>query len=220
MRFIYSDGGRSDYFKATNVGDCVTRAIANATGKDYKEVYDSLNALAKSERTGKRKKRVSNSRNGVYRNTARKYLESLGWVWKPTMTIGSGCKVHLDENELPNGTLIVSVSKHFTCVKDGVLYDTYDCTRDGTRCVYGYYYKPINLDDKWKETPRMKQMFKEGDVAILNSNDNEWKVKIVLPIQEEDGSWWYEVECVDPRVSENIRKKCHREVTQSRLRRI
>lgn len=65
-----------------------------------------------------------------------------------------------------------------------------------------------------------KQLFKEGDVAILNSNDNEWKVKVVLPIQEEDGSWWYEVECIDPRVSENIRKKCHREVTQSRLRRI
>lgn len=37
MKFHYSDGGRSNYFKATNVGDCVTRAICNATGKDYKE---------------------------------------------------------------------------------------------------------------------------------------------------------------------------------------
>lgn len=32
MKFHYSDGGRSNYFKATNVGDCVTRAICNATG--------------------------------------------------------------------------------------------------------------------------------------------------------------------------------------------
>ena len=57
------------------------------------------------------------------------------------MFIGKGCKVHLDEKELPGGTLIVSVSKHLTCVKDGILYDTYDCTRGGRRCVYGYYKK-------------------------------------------------------------------------------
>lgn len=140
MKVVISDGGRSKYFKAENVGDCVTRAIAHATGIDYKEVYDNLNKLAKKERLGKHK--ISNSRSGVRRTTARKYLESLGWVWKPTMRIGQGCAVHLREDELPKGNLIVSVSKHFTCVKDGVLYDTYDCTRGGTRCVYGYFYYP------------------------------------------------------------------------------
>ena len=36
MKFIYDDGGRSKYFKAKGVSDCVTRAICNATGKDYK----------------------------------------------------------------------------------------------------------------------------------------------------------------------------------------
>lgn len=139
MKFVYDDGGRSKYFRAENVGDCVTRAIANATGLDYKVIYDRLNALAKSERTGKRKRGKSNSRDGVYKNTFKKYLEELGWTWHPTMQIGQGCKVHLCEEELPKGTLIVSVSKHLTCVKDGVLYDTYDCTRDGMRCVYGYW---------------------------------------------------------------------------------
>lgn len=49
MKFHYSDGGRSNYFKATNVGDCVTRAICNATGKDYKEVYKALNELSLTE---------------------------------------------------------------------------------------------------------------------------------------------------------------------------
>ena len=142
MEFIYSDGGRSKYFRAEDVGDCVTRAIANATGKDYKEIYDALNLLAKSERTGKRKKKVSNSRSGVYTRTAGKYLESLGWVWRPTMFIGSGCQVHVRADELPSGNLVLNLSRHFTCVKDGVLYDTYDCSRDGTRCVYGYWYKP------------------------------------------------------------------------------
>ena len=50
MQFVYSDGGRSKYFKAEGVGDCCARAIANATGLDYKEVYDSLNELAKQEK--------------------------------------------------------------------------------------------------------------------------------------------------------------------------
>ena len=138
MRFEYADGGRSRYFKG-RAGDCVVRAICNATGRDYKEVYDAINALAESERVGVRKRGRSSARNGVYTPTARKYLESIGWGFVPTMAIGKGCRVHLDPEELPGGTLIVKVSKHFTCVRDGVLVDTYDCSRGGSRCVYGYY---------------------------------------------------------------------------------
>ena len=138
MNFKYSDGGRSKYFKGRS-GDCVTRAICNATGKDYLEVYNAINELAKSERTGKRKKGVSNARNGVYKTTYDKYLKSIGWVWHSSMNIGSGCQTHLRSEELPKGTLIVKVSRHLTCVKDGIIYDTGDCSRRGTRCVYGYY---------------------------------------------------------------------------------
>lgn len=141
MEFVYSDGGRSKYFKAERVGDCCARAIANATGLDYKEVYDSLNELAKYEKTGKKKKKISNARSGVYKSTADKYLKSLGWKWHACMTIGSGCQVHVKADELPRGNLVLNLSRHFTCVKNGVLYDTYDCSRDGTRCVYGYWFK-------------------------------------------------------------------------------
>lgn len=141
MEWIYDDGGRSKYFKAENVRDCVTRAIAIGTGKDYKEIYDLINEFAKKERTGTRKRGKSSARNGVYKNTTRRVLESLGWKWVPTMTIGSGCTVHLSADELPEGVLIVSVSRHLTCVIDGVIHDTYDCSRDETRCVYGYYVK-------------------------------------------------------------------------------
>ena len=140
MRFVYSDGGRSEYFKAENVGDCVCRAICNATGLDYKKVYDELNRRCKATRLPKRRRTKSSSaREGVYRKTYAKYIESFGWKWIPTMLVGHGCQTHLREDELPNGTLIVKVSRHLTCVKDGVLYDTYDCTRDGERCVYGYW---------------------------------------------------------------------------------
>lgn len=139
MKFVYDDGGRSNYFKGT-ADDCVCRAVCNATGLDYKYVYDLINEIAKCERTGKRKRGKSSARNGVYRTTEKKLIEEeLGFKWHPMMKIGSGCKVHLNEEELPSGNLIVAVSKHLTCVRDGVLVDTYDCSRDGTRCVYGYW---------------------------------------------------------------------------------
>ena len=143
MKFVYSDGGRSNYFKGT-AGDCVCRAICNATGLDYKVVYDKINEVAKKERTSSRKRGKSSARNGVYRYTEKKVIEEwLGWEWVPTMKVGEGCKVHLCEGELLEyKPIIVRVSKHLTCVKNGVIYDTFDCSREGNRCVYGYWRKP------------------------------------------------------------------------------
>ncbi|HEY0308112.1 MAG TPA: hypothetical protein VGB94_08125 [Acidobacteriaceae bacterium] len=139
MEFIFHDGGRATAGYKGRTGDCVTRAIVIATGKTYQEVYDELNRLAQAECVSKRKKKRSNSRTGVYRQTYQRYLESLGWQWTSTMSIGSGCQIHLRASELPQGPLLVKVSRHLTAVIDGVLYDTYNCSRGGTRCVYGYF---------------------------------------------------------------------------------
>ena len=141
MEWVYNDGGRADAgFKGTT-GDCVCRAIAIATERPYREVYDLINEFGKVERTGKRKKGKSSARNGVYKDTIRKVMEHYGWVWHPTMQIGSGCKVHLRDGELPKGRLVVNVSKHTTAVIDGTIHDIYDPSRDGERCVYGYFTK-------------------------------------------------------------------------------
>ena len=141
MKWIYDDGGRADAgFKGTT-GDCVCRAIAIATERPYREVYELINEYGKQERTGKRKKGKSNARTGVYKETIRKVMEHLGWVWHPTMQIGSGCKVHLRDGELPKGRLVVNVSRHTTAVIDGVCHDIYNPSRDGERCVYGYFTK-------------------------------------------------------------------------------
>lgn len=59
----------------------------------------------------------------------------------PRMKIGSGCTMHLRKDELPSGTIICKTSRHVVTAIDGVVQDTYDCTRDGTRCVYGYWKK-------------------------------------------------------------------------------
>lgn len=129
LAFQYNDGGRSRYFKAQKVGDCVTRAFAIATGKDYKEVYDLIFKIAKET-----------PRNGVRKSVSKKVAKQLGGVWHPLMSIGTGCKSHLRVNEVPmQGKIVCSVSKHLTAIIDGVINDTYDCGRDGDRCVYGYW---------------------------------------------------------------------------------
>lgn len=148
--WAHNDGGRASAGYLGNAGDCVARSISIATGKPYEEIYDALNALAVSERTGKRKRGISSARKGVYRQTYHRYLLSIGWQWTPTMLIGQGCKVHLRKEELPSGRLVVCVSKHLVAVIDGVIQDTHDPSRNGTRCVYGYFTKGSHERDERK----------------------------------------------------------------------
>lgn len=137
MRHEYNDGGRSRYFGAANVGDCVTRAFAIATDRDYKDVYDELFDASKNARL---KRHRRSPRSGLYKNVFEPRFKQAGAVWTPTMFIGSGCKVHLHEDEFPSeGRYIARLSKHLCAVVDGVIHDTYDPSREGTRCVYGYW---------------------------------------------------------------------------------
>ena len=142
MRVVINDGGRAAAGFRGARGDCVARSIAIVTGRPYREVYDRLaegNATQRvSKRTGRRARSASDGIN-VKRKWCRDYMRELGFVWVPTMQIGSGCTVHLRKDELPAGRLIVSVSKHWTAVIDGVIHDVYNPDRGGTRCVYGYW---------------------------------------------------------------------------------
>ena len=146
--YKYNDGGREHSGYKGKAGDCVVRAIAIATELPYQEVYDGLKVAnqeyADSRRTRQAKKikaKGTTPRNGNYRDVYQSYLESKGWIWNPTMKIGQGCKVHLKADELPSGKIICRLSKHIVAVIDGVVNDTYDCSRDGKRCVYGYFHK-------------------------------------------------------------------------------
>ena len=149
LDFQYNSGGREKYFTKERVGDCVCRAIAIANDMDYLEVYNMINEYSKKEHITKRKTKKSSARNGVFKDTEKKILEKLGWKWVACMQIGKGCQVHLRANEIPmNKTIIVQVSKHLTCVKNGVINDTYNCSRNGTRCVYGYWVKDITQKEE------------------------------------------------------------------------
>ncbi len=143
MEWVYNDGGRKAAGRKGDTGDCVTRAIAIATGLPYLEVYDVLAEGNKTQRRGKhdKKGRTRSASNGI--NTKRKwfkdYMKSLGFEWVAVMGIGTGCIMHLHPDEIPMGTIIAKVSRHYVAVIDGVVYDTYDPSRNGNRCVYGYW---------------------------------------------------------------------------------
>lgn len=168
MQWVYDDGGRSQSGFKGKAGDCVTRAVAIASGRPYLEIYEALSRGMKTQRLTKRhSRRKASARNGV--STGRKwfkdYMAELGFRWVPCMTVGAGCKVHLHDGELPPGRLVVSVSGHYTAVIDGVIRDTSDPQREtltfepdtgralrpgesrnhngifrvSRRCVYGYF---------------------------------------------------------------------------------
>jgi len=139
--FTYNDGGRSSSGFKGNARDCVCRAISIVSGKDYKEVYNYLAKMNATQRMpkGKRKSKTASQGINVRRQWFKNYMKSLGFEWIPTMNIGSGCKVHLLADELPNGKIICQVSKHFVAVIDGVINDTFDPSRGGKRCVYGIW---------------------------------------------------------------------------------
>ncbi len=148
LKFEVDDGGRAAAGYKGQAGDCVVRSISIVTGMPYQKIYDDLLKANKEFRNTSRtklarslKQKNDSPRSGTHRVVLKKYLAQLGFQWTPTMFVGKGCKVHLKKEELPSGTLLVSCSKHITVVKDGILYDTHDCSRNGTRCVYGYWTK-------------------------------------------------------------------------------
>jgi hypothetical protein len=143
MRWTLDDGGRAAAgFKGT-AGDCVCRSIAIVTGVPYGEVYARLADETGRQRAGKRGRKAASARNGI--STGRKwfkeYMAELGLRFVPLMGIGTGCTAHLRDGEswVPAGRVIVNVSKHYTALVDGVIHDTHDPSREGTRCVYGYW---------------------------------------------------------------------------------
>ena len=147
VTWIWDDGGRHAAGHKGLAGDCVARALAIASGRPYQEVYDRLAEGNANQRTSKHDKpnhprlKAKTASHGILtgRKWFKDYMAELGAKWVPTMTIGSGCQVHLHVDELPKGRLVLKLSRHFCAFIDGVIHDCYDSSREGTRCVYGYW---------------------------------------------------------------------------------
>ena len=152
MAFEYNDGGREAAGFKGKAGDCVVRAIAIAMQKPYKEVYNAMRECGKAERRGKRGGR-SNPRGGVFvkRKWFKDWMQAQGWEWVCINRIGQASKTHLTASELPTGRLICATSKHYVAFINGVVNDTFDSSRGGSRMVYGYWREKGILENN-KET--------------------------------------------------------------------
>ena len=147
MTYRTTDGGRAAAGYKGLTEDCACRALAIAAEIEYREAYDLINAYCADVTGQKPRKRwwgKSSARTGVHHLIFRRLMADLGWKWTPTTTIGSGTKVRVRSDELPKGRLILSLSRHYAAFIDGELLDNHDSSRDGTRCVYGYWLKEGN----------------------------------------------------------------------------
>lgn len=104
--------------KGIKTGDCVVRAIATATDKDYLELRRELN----------RKKREWGFTSCKDTKFLYEYLTNYPrLIFKPIK--GEARIKGSDFTELhPTGTFILKMAGHITACIDGVIFDTWDCT--------------------------------------------------------------------------------------------
>lgn len=132
LNWNWNDGGRFSSGFVGLTGDCVTRAIAIATGENYRHVYKELgDATARSPRFG------------VNTVVADAYLRPRGWTYQ---TIPS-CLLH--DAPLPGGVTIVRLDSerigrpgHLCTVINQVVHDTWDPTADNELNCVGFWTNP------------------------------------------------------------------------------
>jgi hypothetical protein len=151
LPFQWHDGGRAAAgFPDTNsageaLRDCVCRAIATASERDYGKVHEKLCALGWSPGTADR---LPEEMADV--DTC---LKANGWTWTPFIgRLVYLCAEHLCADGLPpSGRLIVRCNEHLTAVIDGVVHDTFNCSETGLHCepppprVFGYYQRALSV---------------------------------------------------------------------------
>lgn len=91
--------------------DCVIRSISCATGKSWDYVYNYLSDIAQYEGT------LLDKREFVRNYLDRTFTRLHNIYGKVGEVIAM----------FPNSTILISMTGHLTCAKNGILYDTFDC---------------------------------------------------------------------------------------------
>lgn len=102
------------------VNDCVVRAISMAEGKTWDKTYEELSHIAKHEGI------LLDDVNFVEGYLDKRYKRACHY----SKTVGEFLEEH------KKGTYLVTMQGHITCIKDGVLYDTFDCTDRRMWCAW------------------------------------------------------------------------------------
>lgn len=110
--------------RGIHTNDCVKRAIAVATGMDYKKVQLELNRYKKV--TGA--KRFSSDRN------PHRYVEEVLHGKKIELADGTNAEDFC--LSYPKGRYILDMKEHWSCIVDGVIYDSWNCSRQMVYYAY------------------------------------------------------------------------------------
>lgn len=129
VEYIYSDGGRKKYYKARHVRDCACRALAISTNRDYKESYELCNKYI-WECT---RSRVT-VRNGMATRAVKEMMKSLGY----RRVNCENRNVHISDTAKKKGTFYILTKNHALCMKDGIIYDTWNSGRANPKVRYYY----------------------------------------------------------------------------------
>lgn len=99
-----------------SVNDCVIRAISLAENKSWDKVYDELSILAKDEAI------LLDDITFVDNYLDKKYKRICYKCKGERITI----KEFIKENRI--GTYLITMQGHITCVINGILFDTWNCS--------------------------------------------------------------------------------------------
>ena len=112
-----------------SVDDCVKRSIALATGIPYLEVQKGLNDH----------KKITGVKKFYSTPNPESYMKKvLGFDRIEVSKNADGTRVTVEEFAKlhPCGRFVISISGHWTACVDGIVYDTWDCCKEG---VLSYY---------------------------------------------------------------------------------
>ena len=100
---------------ARHIEDCTVRAISTVQNKTWSEVYDELSDLAREK--------------GLLFSDAQFIEDYLDERYERTCYKNNGLAMTVGEfvENNPSGTYLVTMRGHISCVKEGILLDTWDC---------------------------------------------------------------------------------------------
>lgn len=144
LKFVYNDGGRAAAGFKGQTEDCVTRAIAIATGRPYREVYHTVNDVIRLKKKNLRKPCTSSARTGVIPLLLTHIMKHFGFEHtNVTKITGTDIKHISRENYkagvFPEGVIIARLKRHVCVIKDGVVHDTFNPAEHGKTVLYGYW---------------------------------------------------------------------------------
>ena len=136
FKYQFNDGGRAKAgFRKRFAGDCGARAAAIVTGKPYGEVWDQATRSIRRFRFGK-----PTADGGIDTFELMDCLGELGVRWETTrFKMGDNVKMVRESIPEDDHFYIVLMSHHYTVVRNGWIYDTWNPGRTGRKKIKALY---------------------------------------------------------------------------------